>query len=138
MADKVHPDDEDIIPKKSMMGRMKESEASCLLFSPTSKIRAFCNFVISSKYFENFILFCIILNSITLAIVDYGSVDSKGELDSSGSPRNAFVEAMEPFFTWVFVAEMILKVIGMGFIYTENSYLSDSWNKLDFLVVVTR
>jgi len=32
---------------------------------------------------------------------------------------------------------MGLKIFGMGFIINKNSYLRDSWNCLDFLIVVT-
>ena len=35
----------------------------------------------------------------------------------------------------IFFFECVLKVIGMGFVFHKTSYLRDSWNKLDFLVV---
>jgi hypothetical protein len=35
----------------------------------------------------------------------------------------------------VFFIEFILKVIGMGFVLEEGTYLRDGWNKLDFIVV---
>jgi hypothetical protein len=31
---------------------------------------------------------------------------------------------------------MVLKILGMGFILNENSYLRDGWNIIDFVVVV--
>lgn len=31
---------------------------------------------------------------------------------------------------------MILKVISYGFVMDKGSYLRDSWNKLDFLIVL--
>lgn len=138
MSEKVHPDDGDDAIKKSWFDRMKASESSCLVFSPSNFLRVFCNRIITSKIFENFILVCIIANSISLAIVDYSSVDDDGELVSSGSARNKIVEILEPFFTWTFVVEMILKIIGMGFVYTKKSYLGDPWNRLDFMVVMAR
>ena len=36
-----------------------------------------------------------------------------------------------------FTAEAVLKAVGMGFIMEKNTYLRDSWNWLDFIVVVT-
>jgi hypothetical protein len=35
----------------------------------------------------------------------------------------------------IFALECILKIVGMGFVIHENSYLRDSWNRLDFFVV---
>jgi hypothetical protein len=32
--------------------------------------------------------------------------------------------------------ECVLKVIALGFIYEETTYLRDSWNQLDFVIVV--
>ena len=32
---------------------------------------------------------------------------------------------------------MVLKILGLGFIFGKNSYLKDSWNVLDFVIVVT-
>lgn len=32
---------------------------------------------------------------------------------------------------------MVLKIIGMGFIFNKQSYLRDYWNILDFVIVVT-
>jgi len=40
-------------------------------------------------------------------------------------------------FTYCFIGEAVLKVISMGFIQHQNSYLRDSWNWLDFIVVIT-
>ena len=38
--------------------------------------------------------------------------------------------------TLIYVAEFIIKVIAMGFVMTENSYLRDHWNKSDFFIVI--
>lgn len=42
---------------------------------------------------------------------------------------------MEKIFISLFLVEFMIKVIGMGF-YGKNSYLYDSWNRLDFFVVL--
>jgi len=39
--------------------------------------------------------------------------------------------------TVIFIMEFACKVIAQGFIFGENSYIDDAWNKLDFIVVVT-
>lgn len=40
-------------------------------------------------------------------------------------------------FNQLFNVECVLKVIALGFAMDEGSYLRDSWNKLDFFIVVT-
>ena len=72
----------------------------------------------------------IALNSITLGTKDY--TDKENVTD-----RNKVVESMDPFFTYVFLIECVLKIIAMGFLFGTNAYLSDAWNWLDFTVVVT-
>ena len=42
----------------------------------------------------------------------------------------------EYFFTVGFVIEMVLKIVGMGFVMSPGTYLRDGWNTMDFLVVV--
>jgi hypothetical protein len=32
---------------------------------------------------------------------------------------------------------MILKILGMSFIFAEEAYIKDAWNVLDFLIVMT-
>jgi len=38
---------------------------------------------------------------------------------------------------WSFLIECCLKILGMGFILDSGSYLRDSWNWLDFVVVIS-
>ena len=40
-------------------------------------------------------------------------------------------------FNSLFIFEAVLKVIALGFAMDEGSYLRDSWNRLDFFIVVT-
>lgn len=51
--------------------------------------------------------------------------------------RNQIIESFDPYFTVLFSLECFLKVIGMGFILDDGSYLRDTWNWLDFIVVVS-
>ncbi len=38
-------------------------------------------------------------------------------------------------FTGIFGIEFILKILGMGFIVGNGTYLKNTWNILDFIVV---
>lgn len=46
-------------------------------------------------------------------------------------------EKLDSAFNYLFILEAVLKVIALGFTMDEGSYLSDSWNRLDFFIVVT-
>jgi hypothetical protein len=44
-------------------------------------------------------------------------------------------ETIDMVFLIIYTLEMVLKVIAMGFVMRAHSYLRDSWNILDFMVV---
>ncbi len=62
--------------------------------------------------------------------------DSSNQLLNEGSWRNALVSSSEPVFTAIFALECVSKIIAMGFVVEKGSYLRDSWNILDFVVVM--
>ena len=110
---------------------VKFSSLSLGILDNKSKFRIILVWIITSKWFDHFIVFVIMLNSVILGIKDYKDIENK-------TPINNFIETyMEPLFTYVFMAECIIKVLAMGFILDRRSYLGDSWNQLDFVVVVT-
>ena len=47
------------------------------------------------------------------------------------------MEQSEPFFTYIFLFECVSKILAQGWFLGKNSYLDDSWNWLDFIVVVS-
>ncbi len=40
-------------------------------------------------------------------------------------------------FLGFYTVEMILKIIGLGFVFNKGSYLRDPWNLLDFIIVTS-
>ena len=91
------------------------------------------------SYFNSITLSMIVLNSLVLACTDYSNVDENYQPSSNGSTRNTLVEISEIFFIFVFLIECIFKIVTYGFISGKKSYLRrDSWNRIDFLVVVAR
>jgi len=42
---------------------------------------------------------------------------------------------MDMVFSGIFISECVLKVVAIGFGWEDNSYIRDSWNQLDFLIV---
>ena len=46
-------------------------------------------------------------------------------------------EELDFIFNYFFILEMTLKIIALGFAMDEGSYLRDSWNRLDYFIVMT-
>jgi len=106
------------------------SKMSLGILDNKTKLRWCLAWIITSKKFEYFIIFLIMVNSVFLGIKDYTDIDNV-------TPINQFVEMAEPFFTYIFLMESVFKILAMGWFLGNNSYLDDSWNWLDFIVVVT-
>lgn len=79
--------------------------------------------------FDYFILFCILANSVNLAMYDYSSGNN------SSTDANSANDYIEIAFTAIFLIEALLKIAGMGFVMHKNSYMREGWNILDFIVV---
>lgn len=47
------------------------------------------------------------------------------------------MEIIDYIFLALYSVEMVLKIIGKGFICSKNAYLKDSWNVLDFTIVMS-
>ena len=97
-------------------------------------IRAVAIRIIEWPPFDGTILLAIIANSCILGLVDFGTVDSENNPITTGSWQNTFVQGVDPFFTWLFLIECVVKIVGHGFM----KYLKSPWNVLDFVVVVSR
>ena len=93
-------------------------------------IRNGAAWVVTHKRFDHFIVTLIMINSLLLGIKSYTDVENT-------TTRNKIVEGLDPYFTAAFTIECALKVIGMGFLLDDGSYMRDPWNWLDFIVVVS-
>lgn len=45
------------------------------------------------------------------------------------------LDGVDQFFNYAFICEMTVKVVAMGLVMDDGSYLLDSWNQLDFFIV---
>eukprot|EP01035_Chromulina_nebulosa_P025181 gene25181-32851_t len=117
----------------------QQSPFICLtnsLASARAKIREIAKLIIQHPLFDQFILSIIMINCTFMIISDYDHVDHMNNLSPDGSIRNQIILNSEIYFTAIFTCEFVLKWAAMN-IYGPNSYFYDSWNWLDFLVVVT-
>uniref|UniRef100_A0A4W6C372 Voltage-dependent T-type calcium channel subunit alpha-1H n=1 Tax=Lates calcarifer TaxID=8187 RepID=A0A4W6C372_LATCA len=106
----------------------KEHEDSSLyLFSPESPFRVWCQSVISHKLFDHVVLVFIFLNCITIAL-------ERPDIQPHSTER-VFLSVSNYIFTVIFLAEMAMKVVALGFCFGNQSYLQSSWNVLDGLLV---
>jgi hypothetical protein len=102
---------------------------SCGIFGMENPLRKVCFTMSLSKTMDTFILCVIIANCFCMAL-DSPYVDPE-------STRAAFLKWMDVLFTFIFVGEMMIKVIATGFVANgETSYLRDGWNRLDFTIVM--
>lgn len=100
------------------------------LFAGDSCIRVACASVVQDPLFDKTILFFIGLNSVTMAIERPAIED--------GSQERKALDIMGFIFTFIFLVEMMVKVVAWGFFWGPHAYLHDPWNKLDgFLVAVS-
>ena len=86
--------------------------------------------IVTSKFFERFIITLILIYSVLLGMKDYTDSDNV-------TPVNNFIEQIDPYFNVIVYAEFILKTIAMGFAGDAGSYLDDGWNWIDFFVVAS-
>lgn len=63
----------------------------------------------------------ILLSSLKLATDTYNN-------DITSQFALNFLENVDLFFNYAFIIEMTVKVIAMGLVMDEGSYLTDSWN----------
>jgi len=78
--------------------------------------------------FDNFILFLIGLSSMMLAM-------DEPHLDPDSGMKN-FLNVTDAIITWLFIMEATIKIIAFGFVLHNHAYLRNSWNQLDFFIVV--
>merc|ERR1719193_1094943 len=86
------------------------------------KFIMFNRMIAQNARFNEFVLFVIMLNTITLAIY-WPTITSETE---------NVLEILNYLFTLFFTIEMIIKLIGLGF----NGYVADNWNVFDGLIVI--
>ncbi|XP_053541364.1 voltage-dependent T-type calcium channel subunit alpha-1G isoform X1 [Ictalurus punctatus] len=101
---------------------------SLYLFPPESRIRVSCNKIITHKMFDHVVLVIIFLNCITIAM-ERPKIEAK-------SPERIFLTVSNYIFTAIFVTEMTIKVVALGWCFGEKSYLKSSWNILDGMLVL--
>jgi len=85
----------------------------------------YCSKVVQYWLFDTIIILVIISNCIILATDD-----------PTTEIQEAWQENADYVFQAIYSAELVLKVLAMGFIFNENAYMRDLWNVFDFIIVI--
>jgi len=102
---------------------------SLMIFSTSNPIRLSLQTVVQQIWFENVILFFIMLSSISLAMDE--------PILSADSDLKQGLNYAEYVFVSVFAVELVMKVIVHGLLFGADAYLRDLWNLLDAFIVAT-
>ena len=99
---------------------------SYFFFGPTNKIRVFFKFLILHPYFDSLIYSIIGLSCIVLAL------DEPVKLPMT----ERFLNIVSNLVLALFTLEFIIKTIVLGFVKGKRSYIKNSWNLLDFFIII--
>jgi hypothetical protein len=94
-----------------------------------SRPRYWCLRMITSPWFERVSMLVILFNCITLGM--YQPCNDQPCLTT----RCILLNYVDHLIHVFFVVEMTVKIVAMGF-YGKETYLAESWNRLDFFIVV--
>ena len=103
-------------------------QRSFFLFSQNNLMRRCCWRIVKHPYFETVILVLIVTTSVKLALDTF--------IPNSATQLLKISFGFNIFFNSCFMFEAVLKIITLGFVLDKNSYLRDTWNILDFIIVI--
>lgn len=104
-----------------IMVPMPSGPTSLFLFTEDHPLRRLTRFIIEWPPFEYTILVTIIANCLVMALEQHLPNGDRTTLAIK-------LEATEPFFLAIFCVEASCKIIALGLILHENSYLRNAWN----------
>lgn len=107
-----------------------ECEDSLWIFPKTSFLRISCYHLSNHYYFEVAILLLIFANSFKLGLDTFIPPNDTSDLTTISTN-------FDIFFNSCFIFEAVIKIISLGLFFDSGSYLRNSWNILDFFIVVT-
>ena len=91
-------------------------------------VRKLCFKMVESSYFELGVTFLIIGSSLCLAF--------DNPLDDPNSSQATILYYCDIMFTFLFILEMLVKILAYGLIFENGAYLKNTWNILDFIIII--
>ena len=112
----------------SVLVSWMENDRSLFFFGSENIIRKKMLFLFQQWWFESIVLLCIGVSTVTLAL--------ESPARPVDHPTERTLAQINFVMVWVFLLEMVVKIIGMGLILHPTSYLrNENWNILDFVIV---
>lgn len=121
MIEFKHEDNENVVfyyYDASLCFNLRRSIHTCC-----SWVSFYSEWVVKSTLFESLCILVILLNSYFIMIAD-------------PTKTNTISDQVDNYFLYFYTFEAIMKILGFGFVWNDNSYLRDSWNILDFIIIV--
>ncbi|XP_041843896.1 voltage-dependent T-type calcium channel subunit alpha-1H-like [Melanotaenia boesemani] len=104
----------------------KYKDWTLYIVSPKNKFRILCQHAVSHQYFDNIIVFFIVLSCITITM-ERPDIDPEERL---------ILDVAYYFVSFVGFLEMFMKVTAFGMIFGDTSYFRSPWNMMDGLLVI--
>lgn len=130
---KYYTQDKKDIKKLTFADAEIECNRSLYLFSQQNWFRIKMFEFSKSKFFDNTVMVLIVFSSLKLAADTY----IVEQVAKKTGIVYQFSYWLDLGFTILFTVEMLTKQISMGLIMDNGSYLRESWNQLDFFIVIT-
>ncbi|OQS03796.1 Voltage-gated Ion Channel (VIC) Superfamily [Thraustotheca clavata] len=118
---------------KSFRDLKKVQRISLGCLTIKNPVRRWCLRLYQSKWFDRVVILVVLFNTIILGFVDYTNAWAEGP--NPNIYYNHFIEQFNSVSLYFFIAEMLVKIIAMGFMFGEGAYLSNNWNRMDFVIV---
>lgn len=99
-------------------------------FDQSRQPRYICLRMITSPWFERASMLVILFNCITL-----GMYQPCSDTPKCSSTRCILLNYIDHMIHFFFLIEMCIKIMAMG-LYGKHTYLAESWNRLDFFIVI--
>jgi hypothetical protein len=94
-------------------------------------LRKACFAIATNSLFENFILFCIVVSSLALAVQNPVTHGGPNESETIA----VVLTVMDTAFLIIFTVELVLKHIALGVAMHDGAYWGDPWNAMDGTIV---
>ena len=112
--------------KVNKLFKKNECERALYLIPQTNKFRMFCLKLMNNKWFDRFILLMILASTLRLIL----------DTIIAGYYSVLIFDISDAVFNIIFLLEAVIKIIALGFVMDEGSYLRDNWNKIDIIIVI--
>ena len=122
------------VPPKNLRNPTPHEVFGFILFD--SPIREWAIALSTNVWLERLTILIILISTLNLALAEPWTFTCDRWKDDKCQRMVNYLEGMDVFITIYFCFELLLKCTAQGLIFDDNAYLVDSWNQLDFAIVI--